>query len=215
MPGSRSVFLIVYVVLFCTAGAPDPVAAQVASAETGLVGSPHDLGGRAADGTVDICAFCHVPELGDVSESPSWTDGNGRKPGEFVAYGASAGREMFGKRPQGVSLVCLSCHDSMIAIDVAAIYNQTTTPDVYSGRDGNFAAGHPISIPYYRRYDPSLNKPSDGRVGSLPLYRATGAEGTRDRVECPSCHDPHAMIFGKFLRVSNANSALCRHCHNI
>lgn len=32
-------------------------------------------------------------------------------------------------------------------------------------------------------------------------------------VECASCHDPHNNANGTFLRISNANSAVCLACH--
>src|SRR5207249_869044 len=33
-------------------------------------------------------------------------------------------------------------------------------------------------------------------------------------VECVTCHEPHDDVNPKFLRVSNANAALCTFCHN-
>jgi predicted CXXCH cytochrome family protein len=41
----------------------------------------------------------------------------------------------------------------------------------------------------------------------------TQAAGTYPSVECASCHDPHNVTNGTFLRVSNAASAVCLSCH--
>lgn len=46
----------------------------------------------------------------------------------------------------------------------------------------------------------------------LILYDATGVTGPT--VECASCHDPHSSTNATFLRISNANSAVCLACHN-
>jgi predicted CXXCH cytochrome family protein len=41
----------------------------------------------------------------------------------------------------------------------------------------------------------------------------TTPAGTYPSVECASCHDPHNVTNGTFLRVSNAASAVCLACH--
>jgi predicted CXXCH cytochrome family protein len=41
----------------------------------------------------------------------------------------------------------------------------------------------------------------------------TQSAGTYPSVECASCHDPHNVTNGTFLRVSNAASAVCLACH--
>ncbi|MBI2313863.1 MAG: cytochrome c3 family protein [Betaproteobacteria bacterium] len=47
----------------------------------------------------------------------------------------------------------------------------------------------------------------------LILYNRTFTAGVGPSVECASCHDPHTTT-SLFLRLSNANSALCLTCHN-
>ena len=41
----------------------------------------------------------------------------------------------------------------------------------------------------------------------------TGTTGNQALVECASCHDPHSSANATFLRISNANSAVCLACH--
>ena len=48
------------------------------------------------------------------------------------------------------------------------------------------------------------------------LYTRTYAvpAGNFPSVECASCHDPHNPVYGTFLRMSNAASAMCITCHS-
>ena len=86
---------------------------------------------------------------------------------------------------------------------------------------------HPISVEYLG--DGSANSPASLRATSYSLTGWSGATtigallrttGTTEYVECGSCHDPHngvdTFVAGEqvhFLRVSNADSALCIGCH--
>lgn len=186
-----------------------------ALAGSGIAGSPHDLGGGTAGEAIEICAFCHVPKKTGALDRPLWTHGN-LAPGDFTAYGISAGSEPAAVQTYGISMVCLSCHDDVIAMDVAEVPVSAfgrTGSGVPAGA-GNFADSHPFSISYNQGYDITLNVPRGGKVGELPLFPASGARDAGDRIECPSCHNPHEIVFGKFLRVSNGGSALCRNCHD-
>lgn len=67
----------------------------------------------------------------------------------------------------------------------------------------NLTDDHPISMTY-----PGTGQfvaAASGKVDTLPLYN--------NKVECPSCHDPHSTTNGLFLRKSNAGSGLCLTCH--
>jgi predicted CXXCH cytochrome family protein len=70
---------------------------------------------------------------------------------------------------------------------------------------------HPISFTYdaaLATTDGGLVSPASASsvVAGIPLYSAS--------LECASCHDVHKTAgFDKFLRVSNAASALCLKCH--
>lgn len=187
----------------------------VALAGSGIAGSPHDLSGRTAAGPTEICTFCHVPEKTGAPDPPLWTHGD-LPPGDFTAYASPAGNEPAAAQTYGISLVCLSCHDAVIAMDVPLTV--VSAIGRYGGRipagAGGFAASHPVSVSYNRGYDLAFKRPRGGKVGELPLFTASGARGAGDRVECPSCHNPHEIIFGRFLRISNDGSALCRNCHD-
>ena len=202
--GSR----LLQIFLFCLGSISCPVAAL---AQTNISGSPHDLSASSDGGTIDICNYCHLPqETGDYSVQ-LWSSTGSTTEG-FTTYGGTTTDGSDPTQPDGISLVCLSCHDSTIAMNVAA-GDSLTGSDPAAGE--TFTVGsHPVSVSYFRKYDPTLNTPIAGKVGDLPLYAASDGQGVEDRVECPSCHNPHEMIFGNFLRISNNASDLCRTCHN-
>ncbi|RZI42023.1 hypothetical protein EGT07_15625 [Herbaspirillum sp. HC18] len=45
------------------------------------------------------------------------------------------------------------------------------------------------------------------------VVTAAALTGAQPYVECASCHDPHTSAQPTFLRISNANSAVCLACH--
>lgn len=51
------------------------------------------------------------------------------------------------------------------------------------------------------------------RTGVSSLGTVTTLTGDQPFVECASCHDPHTDTNATFLRISNANSAVCLACH--
>ncbi len=76
----------------------------------------------SATGTTDICVFCHTPHGANLSapgQAPLWN----RLLPEDSSYQIYDGpnfdaQDLTGtRRPKGVSLACLSCHDGSIAFD--------------------------------------------------------------------------------------------------
>jgi len=51
------------------------------------------------------------------------------------------------------------------------------------------------------------------RTGAAQLVTGSVLTGAQPYVECASCHDPHTDANATFLRISNANSAVCLACH--
>ncbi len=167
----------------------------------GLVGSKHDFtaGGRFGR---DLCLPCHTPHV----------------PGAVrprLDRRAAATQPIRPYQTPGVvlndaSLLCLSCHDGIIA------------PDVFDGAHalgwGELAArsfvpvnrltSHPIGVRYPvndPRFEPPERVTGDGKI-RLP-------DG---RVQCTSCHDPHNTGRHEgMLRKSNRRSRLCLSCHRI
>ncbi|HET6591855.1 MAG TPA: cytochrome c3 family protein, partial [Xanthomonadales bacterium] len=69
---------------------------------------------------------------------------------------------------------------------------------------------HPVGYLYENAKDPELV------VRAWPWNTAVklDPDASTGTVECQTCHEPHNNQFTKFLRVSNANAALCTFCHN-
>lgn len=168
---------------------------------SGLVGSSHDftLGGGEP---LDLCTPCHTPHI-------------------------SAGRApLLDKRPQvyrgvrpyhakGVelddsSLLCLSCHDGIVARDVYSYAHAVRGPGKLGGSwigTGSLTS-HPIGVEYpavEATYHPAAAVTSSGRI-KLP----------GGRVQCISCHDPHnSHRISGMLVDRNEGSRLCLSCHRL
>ena len=201
-----------------------------------------DIGGIPAyinDYNKEICVYCHTPHNANTM-APLW---NRNTPaGPYGIYNSSATLEAATGQPNGLSLACLSCHDGIIAVDsiinqpssglIATpgwhYQMKLLGPDncglchtgaIGSGHDSrasylgiDLSDDHPISIDYNdltTQFGTEFNTPPDLSRGwpgnDIKLYFGY--------VECPSCHDVHDPDIPPFLRISNADSALCTKCH--
>ncbi len=87
----------------------------------------------------------------------------------------------------------------------------------YGGSAGtNLTNDHPVNIVYDASH-PGVMK---GKLFD-PESKSSGLGGTvtakmlfENKVECPSCHDPHNPTIVPFLRLSTSNGTLCIACHN-
>lgn len=182
-----------------TTGDLDPQQARPWSG--GIVGSKHDFtdGGRLPG---DLCTPCHTPHI-TARQAPLLSE---RVPGgtRLRPYQTPAGQL------DAASLVCLTCHDGIIAPDVYAGPHAMR----WSDRTGRVSPGsarltsHPVGV-LYPASDPSYHSPAavtaDGRI------RLPGG-----RVQCTSCHDPHNTQGHPGMLVrSNERSRLCLSCHRL
>ncbi len=178
---------------------------STALGQSTIVGSGHDLSWA---GGGQICVPCHTPHDAYSSTAPL--------PVEMVLWNHQATTQTFTMyttltgntgTPDGSSLLCLSCHDGVTAIDNYGGNNGgiVMTGSAVVGTD--LSDDHPIGIEY-----PSGN-PNYHAVpqNNLPLFN----DGTLDRVECASCHDPHGAGFDYFLRDTTAGSQICLDCHDL
>lgn len=174
--------------------------AQSASYASRLLGGPHDFSNGRGDAR-SLCLTCHTPE--------GMTDGAARPPADRLPRAAAVLAQDADRELDRHSLVCLGCHDGVIATDVFTTAHAARLARFEPGEERSAAlAGHPIGGRY----------PSDH-----PRYRAANAV-TRDgrirlpegRVQCVSCHDPHhAGGHPAMLVKSNERSALCLSCHRL
>lgn len=194
-----------------------------------MLGGPHDLsvagvGGNAAN---QICIYCHTPHNAlKNAQAALW---NRKDPTVASGFATNATTVKGTQLPAAGSLgayskMCMSCHDGTTAF--ANVMNGALTGPVnmnsYSpgakqilGTD--LTGNHPVSVPYPSAtatvtYNGITRTALAGFVAAPALSKLYGAAGALG-VECGSCHDPHNLDNGKFLRASNVNSALCLDCH--
>ena len=195
-------------------------AARIAQAGSdSIVGTLHNLS-VSGPGTVkstteqEICIFCHTPHNATPVQ-PLW---NRAMPvGAYKPYSSNSLKAKPGQ-PTGSSKLCLSCHDGTIALGSVNSRSQpiqmagsiTTLPPGTTNLGTDLSDDHPISF----KYDQTL-------VGKNPKLKDPGTlpQGVRldenGELQCTTCHDPHKNTNGKFLVMSNLNSALCNGCHQM
>jgi len=158
-----------------------------------------------------VCLPCHTPHnaLKNGEANVLW---NHAETGEtFTMYSSSA----LGQ-PEGVSKMCLSCHDGVTAVDN---YGGVApgTPHFITGPKAlgiNLANDHPIAVEYPTGVPTEYNDPLSFAPGinsgsGVKLVEISGVQ----RVECTSCHQVHNNGLGHFLRVPIEESYLCLQCH--
>ena len=182
-----------------------------------ITGTPHDLSTKGW-GTTELCKFCHTPrQAQNVVGAPLW---NHRTTTANYSLYSSATFKGSSTQPGPTSKLCLSCHDGTVAIDSfanggvlqAGTHFMTSYSTNLVGAGASLTSDHPISFNYDAalvQLDPALVTPVSTNyvdaARSIPLYNS--------KMECASCHATHDNAFGKFLRTSNAGSALCLKCH--
>ncbi len=193
--------------------------------------SHHDFSGRSWSNG-EICLPCHTPHDAnmDVPNAPLWNHQTTQA--TFQIYQTSTIDAAIGQ-PNGVSKLCLSCHDGTVAIENHSGKTDGTTYATFGNLTTNLSDDHPISFIYnsaLAQLDGGLNDPSTtltglgGTIEQDLLYNG--------RLECSSCHDPHIsrntqgcsgchnvhagdgqMTKTLSLRISNDGSQLCLTCH--
>jgi len=169
----------------------------------------------------EICVFCHTPHGANVAVAgPLWN--RSLSTATYNTYNSgSLDATLEGvalDQPNGISKLCLSCHDGTIAIGAVTVQdgNLAAGPITMSGvqGDGTMPVGdygentgftrrlgtdlsndHPISFTYdtaLANKDGELRDPaSEPEIGN----RAPGVQRhiplDNGQVQCNSCHDPH------------------------
>ena len=209
-PRAKVLMTVIAVAVIAVLGA-----GQQASAN--IVGSVHDFSSLAF--TTEICVVCHTPHNADlsVSDAPLWN--HEVTTSTFTVYSSGTLDAVVGQ-PDGVSKLCLSCHDGSVAVDnfggttLGTTFVGTLNADAELGTD--LTNDHPVSF----IFDAALAT-SDGELFD-PTSTSSGLGSTIDadmlfagKVQCASCHDVHDKDENGFLlRKVNTGSALCLTCHD-
>lgn len=153
-----------------------------------------------------MCEFCHTPHSIRPA-SPAWNRGN---PGtRYIMYDQTTSSTSNipvdpSRQPDGSSILCLSCHDGTIALGSTT---SALPPGSSSILGTDLSDDHPISFVY----DATLVA-SDGQLKYTPMFPVT--LDSKSKVQCASCHDPHADTYTNFLVASDEFSDLCFKCHD-
>ncbi|MCL5270035.1 MAG: cytochrome c3 family protein [bacterium] len=186
--------------------------------KAGIRGSAHDFSGL--DPQQQICIFCHTAHNADmtVQEAPLWNHAVTTK--IYTLYNSPT-MNATTAQPEGLSRLCLSCHDGTVAVDSYGGRSGVIFlgGDVAIGADG-LANDHPVAF----TYDDALSTVDNGLFP--PSSTPSGIGGTiqqdllfDNQLECSSCHDVHnsgpaAAVNDNLLMITQVQSRLCLTCHN-
>jgi len=135
---------------------------------------------------------------------------------DSVINAPGEGANLTGPWPNGASES--SAHAKMLASNGPFPLGDTCGDCHTTGYDGahdqspaymtqDLSNDHPISMPYpTSAQDPDFKTTIEVDTAGVVLY-------SNNKVECPSCHNPHDPAVTPFLRISNSGSALCKACH--
>lgn len=192
--------------------------------------SPHNFAADLWNFRGEICRVCHVPH-DHARATKLYLNGllwNHQISTEtYTMYNqawSSTIDSTQSAQPDGISKLCLGCHDGSVGINQfdrdAEVVGTDFIPlgfQVSSFRDGanvDLRGTHPLSIAYDPASDANLHAATDpmGSSGSIGDVLDNG------KVQCSSCHDVHdqeSVAGTHLLRVSQTApaSGLCLTCH--
>lgn len=200
--------------------------------------------GTVKDGEGRVCAYCHTPhhalaagEEGDYMPLWSHTLLNTAQRAGYTPYKTAtfdAGTDPLA----GPTLLCMSCHDGLIAVDqhygvdgVAKLNDDSFAGDVLLGggtaiaKEQSLSNDHPIGFSYTAQLTTRGADLEDVdtvfRGGTKTI--GSGLYGTNKIFTCASCHDVHNKDNVKntntgstrnyFLLGDNNQSRFCLTCH--
>ena len=212
---------MVLLVLFAVVGVVNMANAQ------GIADSAHDFSALTSWNTAgEICNVCHTPHAADttVADAPLW-DHELTTHDPYGLYGSTT-LDATMTQPDGLSKLCLSCHDGTVAVDN---FGGTTTGTVNISSFGTNSSrligtdlgdDHPVGFIFNATlastdgelFNPAVDTTDlGGTIENDLLFGATGSA----RLECASCHDVHDTAGNtSLLRIDNAVSNLCLTCHD-
>lgn len=185
-----------------------------------ISGTAHDFSGDAWNTTGEICIVCHTPHNADpyslgIADAPLWNH-DADMTTVYTVYSSTTMQATPGQ-PSGVSKLCLSCHDGVIALDAfgGAAGNPANVITGSALVDTDLSNDHPISFTYNATLpaDPELRDPTT-YVTSLGDTIQNDLMDGGTTMECSSCHDVHGTGNSFLLKIANSGSTLCLTCHD-
>ncbi|MCL4514926.1 MAG: cytochrome c3 family protein [Firmicutes bacterium] len=185
------------------------------SAVAGISATKHNLsvtgpGTVKATSETQICVFCHTPHNASPA-TPLWNHAQSAQ--TYTLYNSTTMASTVGQ-PDGVSKLCLSCHDGTVAVGAVStgmigMAGVDAQGRLLAGSPANFtinlANDHPIS--FTPGVNPELSTPSS----------TDAVQYKSGKLQCTSCHNPHDNTNGYFLVKPNSDgtygSQICLSCH--
>ena len=203
----------------------------VTSQQETVAGTVHNLsvsgpGEVRSLSETEVCKFCHIPHNAETP-TPLW--GHALSHAQYdVPEIRIAGAATLAPQPDGASRLCLSCHDGTVALgDVtgeARVIPMAGGDRLTPGRRGylgtDLSGSHPISFVV-----PDGLTLGDDAESDMTLRPLSAIEGEPDvaldsagKMQCTTCHDPHADRYysaGRVPRfwVKPTVEEVCLTCH--
>ena len=193
-------------------------ALQGAGSKLALIGSQHDLSvtgsGPVKSTGTDACIFCHAPHNVKPNVTPLWDHALSGQ--TYTTYTSSTYDSGAQSPASGSSKLCLSCHDGTVALGLTVTKGLIPTTGSMIPADNfgtDLSTGHPVSM---TPADDGSLAPS--LFANPPTTRDASVKLVAGKVECTTCHDPHAPrndpVVPMFLARSNSGGAICLACHD-
>jgi len=160
----------------------------------------------AGQGDDPRCVFCHAPRSHSLSLG-LWIED---QPENILVYPYDRpSEETPAGKPDGSSLICLGCHDGIIAL--GDIISRTQSAEAARGATRtDYSDGHPVSLPY----DQGVVE-DDAELESRSRLPDQVRLDSRGKLQCTTCHDPHDDTYGNFLVIESRKKTLCVACHKM
>ena len=190
-----------------------------------IAGTAHDFrhGMEAAyNPSGEVCIVCHAPHKTDAVQVPLWNHVTTTQ--VFVPY-TGYNTHFTAGQPDGVSKLCLSCHDGVTAVNAygssGALQDtmttaRTLTMGAISARSNlttNLSTTHPVSFVYTQALAGNTGLNDTSATSHLGHSIGQDMLDKNGKVQCTSCHEVHGTAYWKYQRMSNVGSALCLTCH--
>jgi len=177
----------------------------------------------------EVCKFCHIPHNA-TSPEPLWSRDLPQMDYQLPTARGGSSLRARPRQPDGSSRLCLSCHDGTVALGKVTSEPKSIAMSgaerLGPGRRGflgtDLSGSHPISF-VMPDGDAALTE-SDGDMGLRTLSSVLGSGIVRldehGKMQCTTCHDPHADRFhqpGRVPRfwVAPTVGEVCLTCHEL
>lgn len=161
----------------------------------------------------EVCIWCHTPHT-EQSNVQFWN--KDAKPAVYSTYGASMAGVTGDLSPNTLSKACLSCHDGIQAYNLnidEKVWQRDLTllqATQLTNEIGSMRNHHIVSVAYNE--NSKHLRPKSAFLSEWKGAVTVGELLRNGRIECSSCHDPHASDNQFFLR-HNDRGKFCYGCH--